>query len=112
MKSAQSAISAIFLAHSSYLMMRHAKDVRPASLALSGSEGPRLMLRYKTCNMSVQAGATANAKLYKLVHEVVSVARICSLHLEINQSDSGWPWQEILVSHSLACCIFTIVQSS
>ena len=40
--------------------------------------------------MSVQAGATANAKLYELVHEVVSVARICSLHLsvEINQSDS------------------------
>ena len=38
-KSAQSAISAIFLPRSSYLMISHAKDVRPVSLALSGSEG-------------------------------------------------------------------------
>ena len=28
-----------FLARSSYLMMTRTKDVRPASLALSGSEG-------------------------------------------------------------------------
>ena len=98
MKSAQSAISAIFLAHSSYLMMRHAKDVRPASLALSGSLWLRRLLTgsrssaafNKTRNMSLQAGATANAKLYKLVHEVVSVARICSLHFSsINLAQGG-----------------------
>ena len=96
-------MSAIFLAHSSYFIMRHAKDVRPASLAQRALDLlVEALLRYKTCNMSVQEGSTANAKLYELVHEVVSVARICSLHLsvEINQSDSGRPWKEFLVSLS------------
>ena len=61
MKSAQSAISAIFLARSSYLMMSRAKDVRPASLALqirlqssclthkALAEFIAALLRYTTC---------------------------------------------------------------